>query len=266
MIFNFGDNPTLDVFRMLMHYAAQQKKTTEESQVYFSKVITNGEKASIHELPDSSAASTTTDGPRRLHITNLPFKIRDNELRTMFEAYGTVIDAEIIFNERGSKGFGFVTMESADAAAMAKEALNGKEMDGRKIEVNNATPRATPTKNPLRSKKSTALVKASYGELLPPTPAIPSQTLSNGWAPQAFALSSAPIPSPQLTIAPPQLAPPPPFSFSTPTPPMGLPGFHCYPTPEQYAAQYYSYIASHGALRNNVPKTNSIGNYRFQPY
>ena len=42
--------------------------------------------------------------------------------------------------------------------------------------------------------------------------------------------------------------------------------FHCYPTPEQYAAQYYSYIASHGALRSTVPKTNSIGNYRFQPY
>lgn len=251
---------------MLMHYAAQQKKTTDESQVYFSKVIANGENASVHEIPEASG-SNVVDGPRRLHITNLPFKIRDNELRSMFEAYGTVIDAEIIFNERGSKGFGFVTMENVDAAAMAKEALNGKEMDGRKIEVNNATPRAAPSKNTLRSKnKAATLVKTSYNELLPATPALPTQAIANGWAPQAFALSSAPVPSPQLTLSPPQIAPPPPFSFTSPTPPIGMPGFHCYPTPEQYAAQYYGYIASHGTLRSNVPKTNSIGNYRFQPY
>jgi len=191
----------------------------------------------------------------------------------MFEAYGTVVDAEIIFNERGSKGFGFVTMESCEAAATAKEALNGKEMDGRKIEVNNATPRATPSKSPLRSKdKNTSLVKTnSYVEPLPQVqPLQPSQTLNNAWtSQQAFAYNTAPMPSPQLTLAPPPMAPHPPFSFATPTPqPMPIPGFHCYPTPEQYAAQYYSYMASQGALRTTTPqpKSSSLGNYRFQPY
>lgn len=272
MIFNFGDNPTLDVFRMLMHYAVQQKKSSEETQVYYGNGVTN-DKGVITELPESSGSSTNNDGPRRLHITNLPFKIRDNELKTMFEVYGTVTDAEIIFNERGSKGFGFVTMESSDAAAKAKEALNGKEMDGRKIEVNNATPRATPSKNSLRAKEksSTALVKATpYVESVPTVPSLHTQSLSNPWAtPQPFAFTTAPMPSPQLTLAPPPMAATPQFSFATPTPAMALPGFHCYPTPEQYAAQYYSYMASQGALRTTpapAPKSNSLGNYRFQPY
>ena len=45
------------------------------------------------------------------------------------------MDAEIIYNERGSKGFGFVTMETSDGATKAKKALHGKEIEGRKIEV-----------------------------------------------------------------------------------------------------------------------------------
>ncbi|OUC40709.1 hypothetical protein D917_03870, partial [Trichinella nativa] len=68
--------------------------------------------------------------------------------------YGTVLSAEIIFNERGSKGFGFVTMQNVSEADAARENLNGSIVDGRKIEVNNATARvhtrsklktATPT-------------------------------------------------------------------------------------------------------------------------
>ena len=51
------------------------------------------------------------------------------------QIYGTVLDAEIIYNERGSKGFGFVTMETSDGATKAKKALHGKEIEGRKIEV-----------------------------------------------------------------------------------------------------------------------------------
>jgi len=255
--------------------------------VYYTQVLppTNETKGtSISELQETSTSTTTTviapqDGPRRLHITNLPFKIRDNELKTMFEVYGTVVDAEIIFNERGSKGFGFVTMETCEAAATAKEALNGKEMDGRKIEVNNATPRATPSKSPLRSKDKnqnshTSLVKTtSYMEQIPSVqPLQPSQSINNAWATQqAFAFSTPPMPSPQLTALPPQhMAPPPPFSFAAPQPqPMAISGFHCYPTPEQYAAQYYSYMASQGALRTTTPapKSNTLGgNYRFQPY
>ena len=45
------------------------------------------------------------------------------------------MDAEIIFNDRGSKGFGFVTFANGDDAIKARDDLNGRVVDGRKIEV-----------------------------------------------------------------------------------------------------------------------------------
>lgn len=45
------------------------------------------------------------------------------------------MDAEIIFNDRGSKGFGFVTFANGDSALKARDELNGRVIDGRKIEV-----------------------------------------------------------------------------------------------------------------------------------
>ena len=53
----------------------------------------------------------------------------------LVQGYGDILDAEIIFNERGSKGFGFVTFMNAEDANRAREALSGKVIDGRKIEV-----------------------------------------------------------------------------------------------------------------------------------
>uniref|UniRef100_A0AAQ4R703 RRM domain-containing protein n=1 Tax=Gasterosteus aculeatus aculeatus TaxID=481459 RepID=A0AAQ4R703_GASAC len=85
--------------------------------------------------------------PKRLHVSNIPFRFRDPDLRQMFGQFGKILDVEIIFNERGSKGFGFVTFESASEADRAREKLNGTIVEGRKIEVNNATARVV-TKKP----------------------------------------------------------------------------------------------------------------------
>ncbi|KAK9513904.1 hypothetical protein VZT92_027405 [Zoarces viviparus] len=85
--------------------------------------------------------------PKRLHVSNIPFRFRDPDLRQMFGQFGKILDVEIIFNERGSKGFGFVTFESAGEADRAREKLNGTIVEGRKIEVNNATARVV-TKKP----------------------------------------------------------------------------------------------------------------------
>lgn len=63
------------------------------------------------------------------------------------QQYGPILDVEIIFNERGSKGFGFVTFAGAGDADKAREALNGTIVEGRKVEVNNATARVQ-TKKP----------------------------------------------------------------------------------------------------------------------
>ncbi|XP_047739637.1 RNA binding protein fox-1 homolog 3 isoform X3 [Hyalella azteca] len=87
------------------------------------------------------------DQPKRLHVSNIPFRFRDPDLRAMFGKFGTILDVEIIFNERGSKGFGFVTFGSAAEADKARESLNGTVVEGRKVEVNNATARVQ-TKKP----------------------------------------------------------------------------------------------------------------------
>ncbi|XP_031694838.1 RNA binding protein fox-1 homolog 3-like, partial [Anarrhichthys ocellatus] len=73
--------------------------------------------------------------------------------------FGKILDVEIIFNERGSKGFGFVTFETSADADRAREKLNGTIVEGRKIEVNNATARVMTNKkvsNPYTNGKISA--------------------------------------------------------------------------------------------------------------
>ncbi|XP_055702605.1 RNA binding protein fox-1 homolog 2 isoform X5 [Phlebotomus papatasi] len=111
--------------------------------------------------PSSTAATTLVPGsaaivagdqsknqPKRLHVSNIPFRFRDPDLRAMFGQFGTILDVEIIFNERGSKGFGFVTFANSSDAERARERLHGTVVEGRKIEVNNATARVQTKKTP----------------------------------------------------------------------------------------------------------------------
>ncbi|XP_035468411.2 RNA binding protein fox-1 homolog 3 isoform X2 [Scophthalmus maximus] len=105
--------------------------------------------------------------PKRLHVSNIPFRFRDPDLRQMFGQFGKILDVEIIFNERGSKGFGFVTFETSTDADRAREKLNGTIVEGRKIEVNNATARVMTNKkvaNPYTNGwKLNPVVGAVYG-------------------------------------------------------------------------------------------------------
>ncbi|XP_076067311.1 uncharacterized protein LOC143040306 [Oratosquilla oratoria] len=122
-------------------------------------VVTNGveqqQSGSATDAPEngetangqSSTPAPSKDQPKRLHVSNIPFRFRDPDLRNMFGKFGTILDVEIIFNERGSKGFGFVTFAAAADADRARDTLNGTVVEGRKIEVNNATARVQ-TKKP----------------------------------------------------------------------------------------------------------------------
>lgn len=56
-------------------------------------------------------------------------------MHSVLQGFGEIIDAEIIFNERGSKGFGFVTFMNAEDANAARNSISGKIFDGRKVEV-----------------------------------------------------------------------------------------------------------------------------------
>ena len=79
-----------------------------------------------------------------IYVGNLAFAITDDELRQAFEAYGKVDTATIIKDKYSgqSKGFVFVEMPSGDEASAAIEGLNGQELKGRNLNVNEARPRA----------------------------------------------------------------------------------------------------------------------------
>jgi RNA recognition motif-containing protein len=73
----------------------------------------------------------------------LAYGVTDSDLQTMFAPHGTVQSAQVIIDRETnrSKGFGFVEMGSGNEATAAINALNGKEVDGRKLTVNEARPR-----------------------------------------------------------------------------------------------------------------------------
>jgi RNA recognition motif-containing protein len=78
-----------------------------------------------------------------LYVGNLPYSVSDADLEAMFAPHGTVQSAQVIMDrDTGrSKGFGFVEMGSAQEAQAAITAMNGKDIDGRKLTVNEARPR-----------------------------------------------------------------------------------------------------------------------------
>ncbi|MBP7859529.1 RNA-binding protein [Patescibacteria group bacterium] len=79
----------------------------------------------------------------KLYVGNLPYKFRDAELLNLFSAYGNVLSAVVIIErETGkSKGFGFVEIEDDAMAKKAIAEMNGKEIEGRGIVVNEARPK-----------------------------------------------------------------------------------------------------------------------------
>jgi RNA recognition motif-containing protein len=78
----------------------------------------------------------------KLFVGNLDFTVTSDDLKALFASVGTVTDAVVIMDKMTgrSRGFGFVTMSSADEAKAAVEKLNQNDLKGRKINVNIARP------------------------------------------------------------------------------------------------------------------------------
>ena len=78
----------------------------------------------------------------KLYVGNLSFNTTEDSLRSLFAAHGTVESAKLISDRDTGRprGFGFVEMGNADASR-AMQALNGKEMDGRALKINEAEDR-----------------------------------------------------------------------------------------------------------------------------
>lgn len=79
----------------------------------------------------------------KLYVGGLAYSVNDSQLNDFFSTAGTVVSASVITDKfsNQSKGFGFVEMSSEDEAKEAIKQLNEKELDGRRISVNEARPR-----------------------------------------------------------------------------------------------------------------------------
>lgn len=79
--------------------------------------------------------------PKKIYVGNLPFSASEDQVRDLFSAHGDVTSVAIITDRETGRprGFGFIEMESGAEAAI--ETLNGTEMDGRSLNVNEAKPR-----------------------------------------------------------------------------------------------------------------------------
>lgn len=78
----------------------------------------------------------------KLYVGNLSFQITEQDLNDLFAQHGTVTETNLIMDRATNRprGFGFVTMSSADEGRRAIEALNGKNHGGRDLTVNEAKP------------------------------------------------------------------------------------------------------------------------------
>ena len=79
-----------------------------------------------------------------IYVGSLSYKATEEDLRKEFEGFGQVESVNIVTNKYSgeSRGFGFVAMPNKDEAQSAIEGLNGRELKGRKISVNEAHPRS----------------------------------------------------------------------------------------------------------------------------
>ncbi len=80
---------------------------------------------------------------KKLYVGNLAYSVGDSDLQRLFEAHGSVASAQVIMDrDTGrSKGFGFVEMGSDAEAQAAITAMNGVEIEGRALTVNEARPK-----------------------------------------------------------------------------------------------------------------------------
>ncbi|XP_056392183.1 RNA binding protein fox-1 homolog 1 isoform X3 [Hyla sarda] len=141
---------TLSIYTPAQTHSEQSVTDTNAQTV--SGTATQTDESAQTDGQQQTQSSENTDNktqPKRLHVSNIPFRFRDPDLRQMFGQFGKILDVEIIFNERGSKGFGFVTFENSADADRAREKLHGTVVEGRKIEVNNATARVMTNKKTL---------------------------------------------------------------------------------------------------------------------
>ena len=80
---------------------------------------------------------------KSIYVGNIPFSASEDDMRDLFAAHGEVLSVKFIMDRETGRFRGFAFVEMEDAAALtAIEALDGYEMSGRNLKVNEAKPRA----------------------------------------------------------------------------------------------------------------------------
>ena len=82
-----------------------------------------------------------TDYSKTIHVKNFPYNFQELDLHKLFRPFGGVTKVEIIFDDHGSKGYGFVTMTTSQEAAEAMQGLQSTVVGGRILIVNRALPK-----------------------------------------------------------------------------------------------------------------------------
>jgi len=124
--------------KKLMISSSSSKSCKDSIHWSYKKDLWKSQKEVVEDI---DFVSKCEDAPLRLHISNIPFRYREFHLNLLFNAYGRVLDTEVIYNDKGSKGYGFVTMASVVEAFNAKKALHECMIEGRIVYVNMATPK-----------------------------------------------------------------------------------------------------------------------------
>lgn len=92
-----------------------------------------------------------SEDKKKIYVGNLPFGVDSDKLAELFTKYGLGEEGAQVISDRytgRSKGFGFVTLESEEAANKAVEEMHGQEVEGRTIVVNIARPMAPRDRKP----------------------------------------------------------------------------------------------------------------------
>lgn len=89
---------------------------------------------------------------KKLYVGNINYATTEDQLTDLFSQFGGVVSVDIIMDRFSgqSKGFGFVEMETDEAAKTAIESLDGRELDGRQLRVNEAKERPAGGRRPPR--------------------------------------------------------------------------------------------------------------------
>lgn len=89
---------------------------------------------------------------KKIYVGNMSYNTTEEQLWDLFAQYGTVLSANIIMDRetRRPKGFGFVEMEEDSAATAAISQLDGQDVDGRNLRVNEAIAKPRQTRNDYR--------------------------------------------------------------------------------------------------------------------